>query len=67
MIAVRAEVWRNGKFITHCHVRKDSDGAQFVLGADEQVPEGDYEIRNGDAVEKVTYKNGQWWPRGRAL
>lgn len=63
MTNTRAEIWRNGKLVAHCHVCKDSSGAYYVSGTDEQIPDGDYEIRNGDAVEEVTFKDGTCGPR----
>jgi hypothetical protein len=62
-VAVKAELWRNGRFVTHCFVREDAYGASFIEGTVQQVPDGDYEIRNGNTVEKVTLKSGNWSPR----
>jgi len=62
---VWAEVWRSGKLVTHCQVRIDPDRAPYVVHTDDNVADGDYEIRRGDAGYEVTCKAGQWAPRIR--
>jgi hypothetical protein len=57
-----AEIWRDGKQVTHCQVHRGFKGPATVFAIENDVSPGDYEIRNGDAVELVTYCDGQWLP-----
>ena len=60
MTLLKAEVWHAGKRVTYCKVFVDAYNVQNVIGTDVPLPDGNYEIRRGGAVQKLTYKNGEW-------
>jgi hypothetical protein len=65
MTLLKAEVWQAGRRVTCCKVIVDAHDVHIVVGTDVPLPDGNYEIRRGGTIQKLTYADGEWLARRR--